>query len=45
MTLDEVIKYNEELEASIDAHEMPKHFTAIGLGIEALRLTERLRKE
>lgn len=37
LTLDEAIKYNKELQQGIDVHEMPKHYAAIQLGIEALK--------
>lgn len=43
MTLEEAIKYNEELKRGIDAHEMPKHYAAVQLGIEGLKRIQDAR--
>ena len=43
LTLDEAIKYNEELKTGIDVREMPKHDVAVQLGIEALKRVQDAR--
>ena len=43
MTLEEAIKYSEGLKAGIDKDEMPKHYKAVQLGIEALKCLHVLR--
>ena len=43
LTLEEAIKYNEELQQGIDVQEMPKHYAAVQLGIEALKEIEDCR--
>ena len=42
MTLEEAIKYNEEVREGIDVDEMPKHHAAVQLGVEALKRIKRL---